>query len=187
MRIVGRLKYLNPLRIRNAVRDVRRSTAGGGPRFVRLLGLTKPQGFLIPIATATIEIEARDGRIERFQPTVPVPFPYAWSYRLARLLRVPVVRSLDPEGLRFEVRVPGAGADADEAEESLEDAASPADRITSAQEEAEDRSRDERAEVLQDEAERLEEASEPPDADDAAELRQATDRAVAERRMVERD
>jgi hypothetical protein len=69
-------------------------------------------------------------------------------------------------------------------EEKLEDAASPADRVTSAEEDAADRSRDERAEVLQDEAERLEQRA---DAGDAAELKQATDRAVAERRNVEGD
>ena len=68
-------------------------------------------------------------------------------------------------------------------EEKLEDATSPADRVTSAEEDAADRSEDERAEVLQDEAEQLKDSER---ADDAAELKQATDRAVAERRTVER-
>jgi hypothetical protein len=186
MPTMSRLKYLNPLRIRNAVREVRRSTAGGGPRYVRLLGLSQPQGLVIPVAIATIEIESRDGRLERFQPAIPVPFPYAWTYRLARALHLPLVRSLDPERIRFQVPVPGRGGSEDEPDESIEDAASPADRVTSAEEEAEDRSRDERAEVLQEEAERLEEEGERADPDDAEELRQQTERARAERRTVER-
>jgi hypothetical protein len=182
---MGRLRYLNPIRLARAVCDVRRTTAGGGPRFVRLLGLSEPRGILIPAARATIEVEARDGRTERFRPIIPVPFPYAWAYRVAKALGVPVVRSLDPDRIRFEVPVPGGGGDEGEPDETLENATSPADRVTSAEEDAEDRSRDERAEVLQDEAERLEGAAERADADDAAELRQATERARAERRTVE--
>jgi hypothetical protein len=179
---VKALKYLNPILIRNVVRDVRRGAGGGGPRAVRLLGLTEPQGIFIPVTTATIELERRDGRVELFEPTLPVPFPYAWIYRVAKALRVPIVRSVDPQRIRFQVPVPGRGG-GEEADESLEDAASPADRVTSAEEDAADRSEDERAEVLQDQAEQLEESER---SDDAAELRQATDRAVAERRSVER-
>jgi hypothetical protein len=182
---VKALKYLNPILVRNVVRDVRRGAGGGGPRAVRLLGLTEPQGIFIPVTTATIELERRDGRVERFEPTLPVPFPYAWIYRVAKALRVPIVRSVDPQRIRFQVPVPGRGGGED-ADESLEDAASPADRVTSAEEEAEDRSRDERAELLQDEAERLEESVERADDGDAEELRQATERARAERRTVER-
>jgi hypothetical protein len=102
---------------------------------------------------------------------------------------VGLLRYLNPLRILDAVRdaVRRIEADGVEPEQALEDATSPADRVTSAEEEAEDRSRDERAEVLQDEAERLEEAAARPDAEDARELREATDRAVAERRTVERD
>jgi hypothetical protein len=177
---VKTLRYLNPVRIYNAVQDVRRTAAGGGPRSVRLAGITDPHGLFLPTATVSIEVERRDGRVERFEPTIPVPFPYAWIYRVAKALHVPIVRSVDPRRISFAVPVPGRGT-REEPEESLEDATSPADRVTSAEEEAEDRSRDERVELLQEEAERAE-----TDADDAADLRQATERARAERRTIER-
>jgi hypothetical protein len=104
---VSRLRYLNPFRIRDAARDVRRILGGGGPVSVRLLGIGQPRGLLVPSAEVMIEVEARDGRRERFAPRIPIPFPYAWVYRLARALKVPVVRSLRPEDAQFEVPVPG--------------------------------------------------------------------------------
>jgi hypothetical protein len=106
---VSRLQYLHPFRIRDAARDVRRILGGGGPAAVRLLGIGQPRGLLVPTSELTIEVEARDGHTERFRPQIPIPFPYAWVYRLARRLNVPVVRSLRPEDARLEVPVPGRG------------------------------------------------------------------------------
>lgn len=103
-----RLRYLNPFRIRAAARDIKRVLAGGGPRLVRLVSVGHPEGWVIPTSTVTIEVEARDGHSERFTPEVPVPFPYAWAYRIARRLGVPVVRSVEPEKLAFQLRVPGS-------------------------------------------------------------------------------
>ncbi len=36
-----------------------------------------------------------------------MPFPYAWAWRIARLLGVPLVRSVEPDKVGFEVSVPG--------------------------------------------------------------------------------
>lgn len=104
---VSRLKLLNPFRIRAAVRAIRESTGGGGPAAVRIAGVGRPSGWLIPSSRVTLEVVARDGTVTRFQPEVPVPFPYAWAYRIARRLGVPVVRSIDPERISFEVPIPG--------------------------------------------------------------------------------
>ena len=100
------LRYLNPFFIRDAVRQIRRVMGGGGPKLVRLVSVGHPEGVLIPTATVTIEVETKTGRKERFEPALPVPWPYAWSYRIARRLGVPLVRSVDPEKLSFEVAVP---------------------------------------------------------------------------------
>lgn len=102
-----RLRYLNPFRIRAAVRDIRRVIGAGGPKLVRLVGVDHPVGWVLPSSTVTIEVESRDGRVERFCPELPVPFPYAWAWRIARRLGVPLVRSAEPEKLSFAVRVPG--------------------------------------------------------------------------------
>ena len=103
---MGRLRYLNPFLIRNAVRQIRRVVGGGGPKLVRLVSVGHPEGLLIPTATVTIEVETKTGRKERFEPLLPVPWPYAWSYRIARRLGVPLVRAVEPEKLSFEVPVP---------------------------------------------------------------------------------
>ena len=101
------IRYLNPFRIRAAVREIRRVMGAGGPKAVRLAGVDHPSGWLLPSSTVTIEVEGRDGRVETFCPEVPVPFPYAWAWRIARALRVPLVRSLEPERIGFELPVPG--------------------------------------------------------------------------------
>ncbi len=103
------LRYLNPFRIARAVGYIRRVMGVGGPKAVRVAGVEHPAGWIVPTATVTIEVVGRDGRIERFRPTVPVPFPYAWGWRIARRLGVPLVSSIDPDRLRFGVGVPGRG------------------------------------------------------------------------------
>ena len=106
---MSRLRYLNPFRIRRAVGDIRRVIGAGGPKEVRLAGVSAPSGWIVPTATVTLEVVGRDGRVERFCPTFPVPFPYAWAWRIARRLGVPLVRSFDPQSMRMRVGVPGRG------------------------------------------------------------------------------
>ena len=101
-----RLRYLNPFLIRRAVREIRKVMGNGGPRAMRLVEVGHPQGWLLPTATVVIEVRGRNGRVERFSPALPIPWPYAWTYRIARRLGVPLVSDLDPEKLSFELRVP---------------------------------------------------------------------------------
>ena len=103
---MSRLKYLNPLRIRAAVRDIRRISGGGGPKKLRLVSVGHPQGVIVPTSEIVLEVTSKDGTTARFAPAMPVPWPYAWSYRVARLLKVPLVRSLEPDKVSFEVAVP---------------------------------------------------------------------------------
>jgi hypothetical protein len=104
-----KLRYLNPFFIRDAVRDIRRVFGTGGPKLVRVVGVGEPEGWFVPTATIEIEVEGRNGRKERFCPVVPVPWPYAWAWRIARRLGVPLVRDVKPEKLRFQLPVPGRG------------------------------------------------------------------------------
>jgi hypothetical protein len=106
---VKKLRYLNPFRIRDAVREIRRALGGGRPRLVRLVGINHPAGWILPTASVTIEVEGRDGRRERFCPEFPVPFPYAWTWRIARRLGVPLVRDRDARRLSFEIPLAGRG------------------------------------------------------------------------------
>ena len=104
---MSRLSLLNPFRIRDAARRVRQVASGGGPKAVRLSGVGQPEGLIVPTARVTLEVIGRDGKTTRFEPDVPVPFPYAWAYRIARRLGVPLVSSLDPAKLKGEIQIPG--------------------------------------------------------------------------------
>jgi hypothetical protein len=104
---VKRLSLLNPFRIRDAVRGIRETSGGGGPKAIRLAGISHPEGWIVPTARVSLEIVARDGTVTRFAPGVPIPFPYAWAYRVARKLRVPLVSSIDPERFEAEMPIPG--------------------------------------------------------------------------------
>jgi hypothetical protein len=81
----------------------RRLASGGGPTQLRVHGLGQPSGWIIPSARLKLEIEAGDGTRTRWEPQIPVPFLYAWAYRLSRWLQAPVISSHDPEDLRFSV------------------------------------------------------------------------------------
>jgi hypothetical protein len=104
---MSRLRYLNPFRIRAAVRDIKRVHSGGGPARVRLARVGEPEGLIIPTSEIVLEVQARDGTVSRFAPSLPVPWPYAWAWRVARLLGVPLVRSFDPDSVRLDIGVPG--------------------------------------------------------------------------------
>jgi hypothetical protein len=86
-----------------AAAQVHRMVSAGGPRRLRIRGLTQPSGLIIPTSRLKLEMEARNGAKTRWEPEIPVPFPYAWAYRLSRWLRVPVITSHDPEDLTFSV------------------------------------------------------------------------------------
>lgn len=93
----------------DAIARVGRIALGGGPRLIRVRGITQPAGLLIPSSRLRLEVEARNGKTSRWEPQIPLPFPYAWAYRVARWLRVPLISSHDPEDLSLSVRLPGAG------------------------------------------------------------------------------
>ena len=99
-----KLRYLNPFFIRDSVRTIRKVFADGRPRLVRVVAVGHPEGFFVPTSTIEIEVEGKNGRKERFCPLIPIPWPYAWAWRIARRLGVPLVRSVEPE--HFAVDVP---------------------------------------------------------------------------------
>ncbi len=106
---MGRLRYLNPFRIRAAARGIKRLRGGGGTARIRVARVGEPRGVIVPTAEIELEVQARDGTVSTYRPALPVPWPYAWSWRVARALNVPLVRSLDPEGIRVSVGVPRRG------------------------------------------------------------------------------
>jgi hypothetical protein len=97
-------RLLNPFWLRSAVRQIRKVMGGGGPRGLRLVCLGQPHGVIVPRADVVFAVISADGKITRFETGVPVPWPYAWTYRLARRLGVPIVRDV-PETLEPGLRV----------------------------------------------------------------------------------
>jgi hypothetical protein len=89
-----------------AVARVRRLASGGGPRRLHVHGVGRPRGLIVPSSRLRFEVEARNGTKTRWEPEIPLPFPYAWAYRVSRRLGVPVVSSHDPENLTFSLTLP---------------------------------------------------------------------------------
>lgn len=85
---------------------IRKINDGGGPRRLRLVRVGRPDGWFLPSSETTVEVKTASGKVVRFSPEFPVPFFYAWGYRLARRLALPLASTLDPEDLSFEVPVP---------------------------------------------------------------------------------
>jgi hypothetical protein len=102
--------YLNPFQLARAGRSARRALSGGGPKAVRVTGIGPPEGLVLPTSTVSLEVDRKDGTVARFAPEVPVPWPYAWSYRLARRLGLPLVSDVDPERVSFGLALPRGGS-----------------------------------------------------------------------------
>ena len=85
---------------------IRKINDGGGPRRLRLVRVGRPDGWFLPSSETTVEVKTASGKVVRFSPEFPVPFFYAWGYRLARRLGLPLASTIDPEDLSFEVPVP---------------------------------------------------------------------------------
>ena len=55
---MSRWSLLNPFRIRDAARRIRETAGGGGPKAIRLAGVSHPEGWIIPTARITIDEHA---------------------------------------------------------------------------------------------------------------------------------
>jgi hypothetical protein len=98
--------WLNPFHLRDGIRGLRRIAAGGGPKSVRVAGIGHPEGWIVPTSEVKVEIETHSGSRVKLDPRVPIPFLYAWAYKLARRLDVPVVSWVEPGDVRFSLPLP---------------------------------------------------------------------------------
>ena len=73
---------------------------------MRLVSVGHPEGWFLPTSEVVLEVKAKDGTVSCSAPAFPVPWPVAWAWRIARLLGVPLVRSIQPESVGFSVAVP---------------------------------------------------------------------------------
>jgi hypothetical protein len=95
-----------PSQLHATAEVIRKINDGGGPRCLRLVRVGRPKGPLLPSSETTVEVKTASGKVVRLSPEFPVPFFYAWGYRLARQLGLPLASTIDPEDLSFEVSVP---------------------------------------------------------------------------------
>jgi hypothetical protein len=100
--------YWNPLTLARVGRGVHDIATGGGPASVRLRGIGRPSGWIVPAMPVALEIVARNGHVTSLEPEIPLPFGIGWGYRLAYRLGVPLISDFDPGAIRTEVKVPGA-------------------------------------------------------------------------------
>src|ERR687897_971045 len=101
-----------PSQLRDTARAIGKINDGGGPRRLRLVRVGRPQGLFLPSSEATVEVETVSGKVVRLRPELPVPFFYAWAYRLARRLGLSLASTLEsrgPEGRGARAEVDLAG------------------------------------------------------------------------------
>jgi hypothetical protein len=86
------------LRARGFASDAR-AFLSGDIQSARLISVSEPKGLFSPSSEVTVELEGEDGKVHNFSHDVPVPFPYAWGYRLGKRFNLPILRSFDPTAL----------------------------------------------------------------------------------------
>lgn len=105
------------LRVKGFADDAR-GFLSGDIQHVRLVSVGDPSGWFTPAAPVTLEFQGADGEPHLWERDIPVPFPYAWGYRLGKRFNVPGLKQLDPtallatqlrrEGVKLTLSRPGA-------------------------------------------------------------------------------
>ena len=105
------------LRLRDAARGWIALFAEGRPRSLRLVSVEAPKGFILnPDAGVTLEVEGGAGTVQRHEQAVPVPRLYAFFWKLATWVRIPLPKRLDFERMaRIQLRRAEAEAEAEPA------------------------------------------------------------------------
>lgn len=85
-------------RARTFVSDAR-AFSSGDIQHARLVSVGDPRGIFSPSSEVTVELEGEDGNVHSLQHDVPIPFPFAWGYRLGKRFNLPILRSFDPTAL----------------------------------------------------------------------------------------
>ncbi len=85
-------------RARGYVSDAR-AFISGDIQQARLMSVGEPKGWFSPSSEVTVELEGANGNVHSFSHDLPVPFPFAWSYRLGKRFNLPIISSLDPTAL----------------------------------------------------------------------------------------
>ncbi len=81
--------YLNPLTLARVGRGAHDLMAAGGPASLRLQGVGRSTGWIVPAVPIHLELVGRDGSVIALEPEVPLPVGLGWSYRIAELLGIP--------------------------------------------------------------------------------------------------
>ena len=99
-----------------SAREWVRLFAEGRPRALRLVSVEAPKGFILhPDATVTLEAESRSGVVKQHEQGVPVPRLYAFFWKLATGVRIPLPKRLDFERMvRIQLRRAEAEAEAEQ-------------------------------------------------------------------------
>ena len=95
---------------------------------VRIVDVTDPKGFFGPRSTVTVEVEGEDGTTRQFDRDIPMPWPWALAYKVAK--RFPATKTPDlGEELAAQLRRQGMNVSATHGDASAD--AVPVDPATS--------------------------------------------------------
>jgi hypothetical protein len=97
---------LNPIRIAQNTLRALEVIQGGGPQTLRVRGVDPPRGLVLPSSDVHLEIKTADGRVVALDAALPLPPLYGWAYRIGRKLGLPIISTIEPEKIRFDVPVP---------------------------------------------------------------------------------
>lgn len=94
------------MRLRNSAREWISLFAEGRPRSLRLVSAEAPKGFILnPDAAVTLAVESKSGVPKQHTQDVPVPRLYAFFWKLATWVRLPLPKRLDFERMaRIQLR-----------------------------------------------------------------------------------
>jgi hypothetical protein len=79
----------------------------GDVQHARLVDVGDPKGIFWPKSELQLELEGEDGSVHRFEREVPVPFFIAWSHRLGKRFKLPLMQTDLSRLMAFELRREG--------------------------------------------------------------------------------
>lgn len=91
---------------RGIVSDAR-TLISGDIQQARLVSVGDPKGIFNPEATVMLELEGEDGVAHNFERDVPIPFPVAWSYRIGKRFKLPMMQTDLSQLMQFELKREG--------------------------------------------------------------------------------
>ena len=106
--ISGVLAARRGVQAARSVLSTARTFISGDVQRARIADVSDPKGIFFTKSIARLELEGEDGTVHSFEREVPVPFLWAWGYRLGKRTKLPFIGGIDlAEAMAVELRREG--------------------------------------------------------------------------------